>query len=337
VGSRQSAVGGRQSAFNARIARPSICKSANLQICKSRPSAFTLVELLVTISIIGIMAALTMGVVHSARQMSAEAATKATIAKLNAIIMKRYEGYRNRRVPVSLSTDTRGKALSRAQIAEDRLYAIRDIMRMEMPDRLSDITAGPIQLKNSGGSVTQPALNKLYNSRVSTDWPMDANAPANAYLLYQIVSMGSPGAMEQFSQSEIGYDPTYDPNHKWPYFVDGWGRPIYFLRWAPGCSANHTTGGVADGYSDIQSGDPTKDHDPFDPQRSDTAAYHLIPLIYSDGATASDPSHGINIGGGYNFANTSGDMFNNDDFLKIGSLLNMTSYGGITNHHIEMR
>ena len=109
-----------------------------------------------------------------------------------------------------------------------------------------------------------------------------------------IVSMGSPEAMEQFSQSEIGFDPTYDPNHKWPYFVDGWGHPIYFLRWAPGCSANHVnTSGVPDGYSDIQSGDPTKDHDPFDPRRVDTNAYHLIPLIYSDGPTPSDPSQGI--------------------------------------------
>ena len=29
------------------------------------------------------------------------------------------------------------------------------------------------------------------------------------------------------------------------------------------------------------------------------------------------------------------DMFNSDDFKKIGSLLGITSFGGITNHHIE--
>ena len=153
--SRQSAVGSRQSQRRlgesadgrlgdaTRLARSvPISPSpplAHLPISPLR--AFTLIELLVTISIIGIMAALTMGVVHSARQMSAEAATKATIAKLNAIIMKRYESYRTRRVPISLSTDTSGKALSRAQIAEDRLYAIRDIMRMEMPDHTADINS----------------------------------------------------------------------------------------------------------------------------------------------------------------------------------------------------
>ena len=45
-----------------------------------------------------------------------------------------------------------------------------------------------------------------------------------------IVSMGSPEAMEQFSQSEIG-----DTDHNgYPEFLDGWGKPIFFLRWAPG-------------------------------------------------------------------------------------------------------
>ena len=92
-----------------------------------------------------------------------------------------------------------------------------------------------------------------------------------------------------------------------------------------------------DGYSDIQSGDPVKDHDPFDPRRYDTIAYNLIPLIYSDGAVATTANSGINLQESYDFTATGGNMFNNADFLKIGSLLNMTSYGGITNHHIETR
>ena len=76
-----------------------------------------------------------------------------------------------------------------------------------------------------------------------------------AEMLYMIVSMGSPEAMEQFNQSEIG---DTDGNG-WPEFLDGWGRPIFFLRWAPGFSP----------YSDIQTmADPIKhDHDPFDPRR----------------------------------------------------------------------
>ena len=120
-----------------------------------------------------------------------------------------------------------------------------------------------------------------------------------------------------------------------------------FSAGAPGCSANHTTGGVRDGYSDIQSGDPTQDHDPFDPFWCDYiasdlthSAYHLIPLIYSDGATPGDSAHGISVGGKttgtpYSFAGTGGNIFGSDDFLHIGSLVGITSYGGITNHHVE--
>ena len=66
-----------------------------------------------------------------------------------------------------------------------------------------------------------------------------------------------------------------------PEFVDGWGKPIQFLRWAPGFP------------SDMQSGDATKDHDPFDPRRVDNLAYRLFPLIYSagpDGAFGEDGS-----------------------------------------------
>ena len=33
--------------------------------------------------------------------------------------------------------------------------------------------------------------------------------------------------------------------------------------------------------SDIQSGDPNKDHDPFDPDDADPAAFQLTPLIVS--------------------------------------------------------
>ena len=151
------------------------------------PSAFTLVELLVTISIMAIMAALAMGALHSARQTAAAATTKATIAKINTIIMQQYEGYLTRRVPLGQFIDSStGRPVPATQAAQIRLYALRDLMRMEMPDRLFDITDPPLSQKVGGGtttvSVAQPALNRLYNSRVkdtngNTVFPSDPNAP----------------------------------------------------------------------------------------------------------------------------------------------------------------
>ena len=53
--------------------------------------------------------------------------------------MRRYESYLTRRVPLGRlvypTTDPNfNKSLPTGLAAQDRLYAIRDIMRMEMPD-----------------------------------------------------------------------------------------------------------------------------------------------------------------------------------------------------------
>ena len=57
---------------------------------------------MVTISIIGILAALSFGAVSAARESARVNATRATIAKLHAILMKQYESYMTRRLPLGL-------------------------------------------------------------------------------------------------------------------------------------------------------------------------------------------------------------------------------------------
>jgi hypothetical protein len=82
------------------------------------------------------------------------------------------------------------------------------------------------------------------------------------------LSLTFPESMEQFAQNEISIDPA----DGLPYFIDGWGQPILFLRWAPGFTP----------YSDIQSANT---HDPFDSRNTETGSDYiqLIPLIYSSG------------------------------------------------------
>jgi prepilin-type N-terminal cleavage/methylation domain-containing protein len=309
----------------------------------SRRRAFTLVELLVTITIIGMLSGLVFGALMMAREAARDAATKATIAKLNSIIMHRYEGYMTRRVPI------RTQGLTPFQAAQNRLCAIRDLMRMEMPDRIQDVPTPlgaatavgdpPIVLPNPVGGVPQrvpiPAIGLLYYNRLVANPPPSTSVQNGAAeLLYMIVSMGSPEVMEQFSQSEIG-----DTNgNGYPEFIDGWGRPIFFLRWAPGFSP----------YSGVQAADAVRNHDPFDPRLAETSAYQLIPLIYSSGPN-NDPR--LNIKDGYHFGDTNHDYHglifsnnNSSEFLQIGSLLknpdgtdDTHALGNITNHHIEQR
>lgn len=321
----------------------SVSKSPHPRIPESlipNPSrrGFTLIELLVTITIIGILAAMSFGALQLARESARETATKATIAKLNTIVMRRYESYMTRRVPIQIPRNA-----TPSEAAQFRLAAIREIMRMEMPERWSDIidpseddektpnlvVAIPITVGSNTVNLYRPALSQIYAQHyinVKLNQPDITPDYSPAECLYMLVSLGMPEEMEQFHQSEIG-DVDGD---QMPEFIDGWGRPIMWLRYAPGFSTDGTNT-----YSDIQIADHINHHDPFDTRRVDGNAYHLIPLIYSAGANGR---YGIELDENYHFM-LQHDPFANQDIgrptANEGSLSDYQD--NITNHHIEQR
>jgi len=271
----------------------------------TRRRSFTLTELLVTIAIISILMTIAWGAIGRVREQGRVAKTKSTISKINQIVMAQYDGYRTRRVPV----DTRG--LPPLIAARFRLWAIRCIMAWEMPDRLSDVAwpasdpSNPVAADENlpitltltlpnGQPVTRTlrrtALARRYFRRFVQAMPSGDQSPAE--LLYLIVTEGTPGSRELFADNEIA-DTDGDGYLE---FIDGWGRPIYFIR----CP-------VAFPDSDIQLPPnalpevKAEDHDPFDPLRVDPTAWRVVPLIYSAGP---DGLFGIDLQGqlGY-FAN----------------------------------
>ena len=144
-------------------------------------------------------------------------------------------------------------------------------MRMEMPDNPQDIS-GP---QYSGLSRT--ALEQLYaNKGVPNSSAPNKDAMNRAKCLYLTVMTGNAEARQQFSQSEIGVD-----NDGFSYFIDGWQRPIAWIRWPAGCSMYLGGSQNPNALSDIQSGNPATDHDPFDPNNTQPTAFQLIPLIVS--------------------------------------------------------
>jgi len=204
---------------------------------------FTLVELLLVTTIIGILTGITVTVTRQVYHTSRVAKTDATLQKLDRVILEMYAEYENRRVP----SPNFGNSPVAAQVTQAaRLWFLRDMIRMEMPSSSAEVKRyhsipnnnddklGPALFRfridnNNGNIVTARAedspLRRLYESTLQS---CNGNYES-AKCLFLIVMYGNPEARELFFDSEIATD-----DDGLSYFVDGWGNPIYFLRWAPG-------------------------------------------------------------------------------------------------------
>lgn len=221
-------------------------------------------------------------------------------------------------------------------VAQARMNAMRDWIRMTLPDRWSDVfneTANGslvpttlaavnritpstammnvplIRFRDNTAALLPPAetayFEQMYitafknvrNSGVAANDDAAAKLLAhygNAKLLYLIVST-MPEALRDFTAEEVA---DLD-NDGLKVFIDGWRKPIYFLRWPAGYlppdqvrrPSEYATKSYA--QTTLQTGDPNNDHDPFDPQRVDANAYSVYPLIYSGGL---DGEPDINLG-----------------------------------------
>ncbi len=274
---------------------------------RARPGT-TLVELLVVITVLAILMAMVWAGLQRASQTAREARTKATIAKIDHFLMLKLESFKTRRVPLNLA------GLAPSAAAQIRLQAIRDLMRMEMPDQLTDIISagsdsGPLALTSGTTTmyVPEPGIHQLYYSMCLTPSAYGAHRVAIGNsngsfgeFLYLTVMTGNAEARKSFTANEIGVGVN-----GWPVFLDGWGRPIAWLRWPVACSYGPSaiTGVPVPGISMIQSGGSATDHDPFDPEHADATAFQLIPLIVSAAghrgtplATSSISSQGDDFG-----------------------------------------
>ncbi len=260
--------------------------------------SFTLAELMISMSIMGILASAALFALYGVVDDAKEARTRAQIARLNELLLDRWDAYQTRAVPVQVP----GTANPRAA-AQARLAGLRELMRMEMPDRKSDVIDGAVVLVQPNASPTVPlnvALWKTYQRRARAmaeanlsptplpspwhaAWTEQYESSECLYLVIASIQDGDTSGLSYFRESEFG-DLDGDGI---PEILDGWGNPLAFLRWAPGFLT----------YSDIQVKDSDVAPDPFDPLKVDPRwtddgdptndPFALFPLIYSSGRDGS--------------------------------------------------
>ncbi len=248
---------------------------------RARRRAFTLAELLIVITIITILSTISLVAMYGVIDQAKEQRTQAQIARLHTIVMEKWESYRTRAVPLRISMSSVPKFPKQNPtpmqlVAEARLRALRELMRMELPERQTDLDAIPPSAPgDTAHATTEIALEYMYEDpsdsakvvkgvwiagRIAAPsswhayrrragygrfnpapgagatWKSPASwSLANEYAecLYMIVAnsmSGEDSALKFFQESEIG-DVDGDGMRE---ILDAWGRPIYFLRWAPG-------------------------------------------------------------------------------------------------------
>ena len=255
-----------------------------------RRGGFTLVELLVAIAIIAILASVALGTMFMAQQAAREERTTSLVTKLHQQMMLRWESYRTRRLPLETPAASVGDAWQ-----VDNVVARRELMRMELPDKYADLLfpPGKYVYVAPGGVTTpiRPAAWVAYRSRLEqaigmriSDPPTQAQVDAivplsdfeSAECLYMIMTTGMEA--DNTGRALFGENDVADTdNDGLPEFIDGWGKPIEWIRWPAGYVSDLQPAiTLSNGMQtrlppslDLSAPTPGSNHDPFDPYRVD--------------------------------------------------------------------
>ena len=206
--------------------------------------AFTLIELMVTLVIISILSSLMLAGLAVARTSAKAAKTSSTIRKISELILPYYERYETRRPRMPSTAD-----LSRVQASDLRRTALRRLMTMELPERSQDVVdifmpeaapAGniavfPTKVLTDVSPVARRYMSLISPTLLSAGYGKSGTKDpvSSADLLHMIVMRGPVADTDVILHFRT--DEVLDTNgNGLPEFVDGWGRPIYFKRWAIG-------------------------------------------------------------------------------------------------------
>jgi prepilin-type N-terminal cleavage/methylation domain-containing protein len=290
---------------------------------------FTLIELLVVMAIIALLSAALLVALTELQASTKKGRCQQQIKKIDQLIMRHWNQLLHK--PLAIQFNSLGPTPSQLNINARKLQILiarRELMRLEMPDRITDITDNPVVFPG-GFQMQLPATTATfrrkvaYNATIGNTWNEQNQGAECLYLILSVMQDRDSSALDFFFPGEIG-DTDSDGM---PEILDGFGQPIGFLRWAPGISArtgidlrwglagndddgdgtddNGSEAGYGDDYrsrSDIQkvnaadSPDATDmgaaDYRLFDTNPSNDP-FNLFPLIMSAGRDGSFGTYGF--------------------------------------------
>ncbi len=182
--------------------------------------AFTLIELMVVIAIIAILATLVLQVAGGLISNAREAATKATISKIQAILNTRQQAFERltmRKGYLTGSSEYQSEAVTAANLGNPNLQpilAMKDLQRKFFPQTWAETTpyVPPFQPNIvANRDATNPEI--LYDSLTQSNMLGDTVV-----------------GTDTFSTAEVAYRTTAN-NTTLGRFIDAWGNPIRFYRW----------------------------------------------------------------------------------------------------------
>jgi type II secretory pathway pseudopilin PulG len=234
---------------------------------RSRHSALTLVELLVTIGLITVVSSMFLVAYRAAATEASNIRTQGTIRKISEVLMARMQEYENYPInfvkdasnTYSLAIPEEAKEVIPATDTEFeskgilverlRVMILRDIMAQEMPDNRDDIKTtttvmrrywtglavprpniGPLPIFTSGTESPRAARLRTRLTQARADWYDWISNSELLYLTIEDSTLNGSSAIELFGRTEIGDT----DNDGFLEFLDAYRQPIQWVRWPTG-------------------------------------------------------------------------------------------------------
>jgi prepilin-type N-terminal cleavage/methylation domain-containing protein len=218
-------------------------------------SGFTLVEIMMVVTIIAILMTLTVKVVGAFLDQARSTATQSTLSKIQSLMNSRRQAFDRLTQRKGFFTTTPEYVFAQANYstAAAKPVASKLLQMKYFPQSANDLNflmfqvyvgnpTAQLQFANMYPKLFQPFVQPAPSAISSFVAPLVAtnslgNPPTNQEILYNILTENvlgdSPLGTDSFSATEVVTEPPISTpvTNGLPYFIDAWKGPIKFYRW----------------------------------------------------------------------------------------------------------